>query len=371
MTVQGPDGPALYPWAALWKVNGKPAQERLLRLKRSSAVFCPDCRGGLVARVCPECLGTSTVYGRSTRCEPCGGKGTGLEPCLDCDKGRQPCPGRCLRREAGVWRDVPGVGRARAFFFRSGKGGAGTTYLTERQLGLVYEFKEVPPFPLPECAMCGSGREPCARCRAAGTFVETSPVLKGECPECGGPARGAGQRVCGTCLGSGKSTCGRCFGAGSTPVPESAASCGGCAKGTVACVPCADTGLLASPPKTAPTDVRKALARVEGPLPATHRVTFRDGRIVDGAVLQNLQDGFLFLAGSESDLRLWEVPARQGARREELAATPRTDTVVLKDGKTVHGRIVAQSDQLLMLRTSEGETLKIEVARIAEIRPKK
>ncbi len=375
------EGPVLYPWAGLWKVNGRPAQERLQRVRLGQAAsFCPDCRGGLVARVCSACLGSATLFAQSRECGTCSGKGAGADPCAEpgCERGRKPCPGPCFKRDAGVWKEERGAGRVRPFFIRTGKDSAATAFLGARHLGQVFEFKEVPPFPLPECAIChGSDQGPCARCRTAGTFVEAPPVAKGDCPRCGGPDRGAGKTACPSCFGRGKAPCETCFGAGKVPVRESAAACGACRKGIVSCDMCADTGLV--DPKTLPkptslqAEVRLSLARVEGPVPPADRVTMRDGRSFEGTVLRAMKDGIVLLTGPETDLRAIALLATHGYRREPLPPpeTPRPDTVLLKDGRTLRGRIVARSDELLMLRTSQGETLRLEAARIAEIRPRK
>jgi hypothetical protein len=47
-------------------------------------------------------------------------------------------------------------------------------------------------------------------------------------------------------------------------------------------------------------------------------------------------------------------------------ATP--DTVVLKDGTTLEGKIVMRSDDLLLLKTSDGKTVKIEMDNVSEVR---
>jgi hypothetical protein len=52
---------------------------------------------------------------------------------------------------------------------------------------------------------------------------------------------------------------------------------------------------------------------------------------------------------------------------------PAPDTVVLKDGTTVSGRIFARAEEMIMLKTADGKIVKIETDKIAEIKsaPKK
>ena len=384
IVLRGQDGPVLHPWVSLRSVDGRPARERQERVRLANKdAFCPDCRGGLFAPACPDCLGTSTVFTRSRACRTCGGRGTDGTVCASagCEKGRSPCPGKCLKRDAGVWKEQAGMGRVRPFIFKVGKGGTSAAFfLTERHLGKVFEFKEVPPFSLSDCAMChGSDQGPCARCRAAGTFVEGPPVAKGDCADCGGPGRGAGQAVCSSCLGTGSASCESCLGAGALPERESAAACDACRKGVVSCATCADSGLV--DPKVLGVsrtplqgELRRALARVGcKPFAPTDQLTLCDGRAIEGTVLQVIPDGILVLAGPETDLRATVLLRKHGFRRGSLmppeAATPRLDTVVLKGGRIVQGRIVAKSDELLMIRTPEGETVRIEASSVSEVRP--
>lgn len=378
----GQDGPVLHPWVSLRSVDGRPARERQERVRLAlKNSFCPDCRGGLVAPACTDCLGTSTVLTRSRACGTCGGRGTDGTVCAaaGCEKGRTACPGKCLKRNVGVWKEQAGMGRVRPFIFKMGKDGpSATSFLTERHLGKLLEFKEVPPFSLSDCAMChGSDQGPCARCRAAGTFVEGPPVPKGDCADCGGPGRGAGQTVCSSCLGSGSASCETCLGAGALPERESAAACGACRKGVISCPTCSDTGLV--DPKNSPvsrtplqSELRRALARVGcKPCAPTDRLTLRDGRTIEGAVLGVIPDGMILLTGTEADLRATVAFRKHGIRHECLALpdpTSQVETVVLKGGRIVQGRIVAKSDQLIMVRTPEGETVKIERSSVAEIR---
>jgi hypothetical protein len=62
------------------------------------------------------------------------------------------------------------------------------------------------------------------------------------------------------------------------------------------------------------------------------------------------------------------APADPAAR-----PAPGPDTVVLKDGTTVNGKIVGRSDEAILLKTPEGKMVKIEADKVAEIRsqPKK
>jgi hypothetical protein len=67
-------------------------------------------------------------------------------------------------------------------------------------------------------------------------------------------------------------------------------------------------------------------------------------------------------------------PAKAAADAiEAVKPSPGPDTVVLKDGTSVNGKIVARSDQLVMIQIPGGKFVKIEKDRIAEIKsePKK
>ena len=58
---------------------------------------------------------------------------------------------------------------------------------------------------------------------------------------------------------------------------------------------------------------------------------------------------------------------------EAVKPSPGPDTVVLKDGTSVNGKIVARSEELIMIQVPGGKFVKIEKGKIAEIKsePKK
>ena len=69
-----------------------------------------------------------------------------------------------------------------------------------------------------------------------------------------------------------------------------------------------------------------------------------------------------------------EAPANAAADAIERAKpSPGPDTVVLKDGTTVNGKIVARTDELIMIQTPDGKRVKIDKDKIADIKtePKK
>jgi hypothetical protein len=71
-----------------------------------------------------------------------------------------------------------------------------------------------------------------------------------------------------------------------------------------------------------------------------------------------------------------EAPAKAALDAIEAvkpSASPSPDTVILKDGTKVNGKIVARSEQLIMIQVAGGKFVKIEKEKIAEIQsdPKK
>lgn len=390
------------PWTAVETVNGRSARERVAQIRQNlKAVLCPDCKGGLVALLCPECQGAGKTCAESKSCDKCGGTGGATAcPVKGCEKGKVECPGPCLKRSVGIWKDFPGFGVGRTFIIRDEKGEmTGAMRISDHHLGEVWEYKAGPP--RPSCQNCFQAKTPCKDCRDATHVVGAFKSL-GDCKICGGSQKGASRIVCATCFGSGTLPCTACMGTKSLPVLDSAAPCKLCKDGILACGLCDATGL--NTPGRNPKvpnwlislrgDLRQALERIEeGPLPTTDRATFRDGRSLVGTVVHrsNVAAFLALRSATTQDLQLAPLLVKQGFRLTSASGsapsapvadekkTPPAgpvaalDTVVLKDGTTVGGKIVAKSEELVMVQTADGKFVKIEAAKIAEIRsaPKK
>jgi hypothetical protein len=399
ITVAGSDQVS---WTAVDTVNGKSARERLAQVKLTQKnVLCQDCKGGLVTLLCPECQGLGKVYAESKPCDKCSGTGGSTAcPVKGCDKGKVECPGPCLKRSVGNWKDMPGFGICRTFLIRDDKGDlTNAMRISDHHLGEVWEYKTGPV--RPSCTNCGATKTACKDCREATHVVGPFKSL-GDCKICGGPQKGASRVACTTCFGSGTLPCTACMGTKSLPVLESLGLCKLCKEGLLPCALCESTGLNTPGrnPKvpnvviTLRGDLRQALEKIEeGPLTTTDRATFRDGRSLVGTVLQRSTFGvFLALRSpATQDLQVAPLFTKHGFRLSPASgpfpslpaaddkktppaapgATP--DTVVLKDGTTVSGKIVAKSEELLMVQTPDGKFVKIEASKVAEIRtaPKK
>src|SRR5262249_21928495 len=120
-------------------------------------------------------------------------------------------------------------------------------------------------------------------------------------------------------------------------------------------------------------ELRQGFAKIEDlNLQVTDRVTLLDGRSLQGMILRRMSDGIILAtwAPSTRDIQVLAVQSKQGYRvthvsslppataapngaKQAPATTPApssgTDTVVLKDGTSVSGKIVAKSDELLMV----------------------
>jgi len=400
--------PVTLAWSDVDTVNGRPVRDHVTRLAQTlKDVLCPDCRGGLVSVLCSDCLGTAKIYSRSRPCEKCAGSGTHGTPCKakGCDQGKLECPAPCLKRGVGIWKEQVGYGLCRIFIFNTPKG-VGTGFVSEKHLGQIVEFKEVEPFARPECPKCkGVAKTPCKECREAGTYIKEHFKVAGDCRICGGGGKGAGRIPCPACLGTASQPCGGCGGAKVVPVPESTGACGSCKEGRFRCSTCAETGLhdpAAPPPRTPQgpplvaalrAELRTALASLDDfSFSATDRVSLPGGRGVEGRVILRTYAGILLLSRPSpgSGFLLLAVLYKQGFRLEAMTAparpadppsppdpvakpSPGPDTVVLKDGTRVNGRILIRNEDLIMIQTPDGKRVKIEKDQIAEIKsePKK
>jgi hypothetical protein len=66
-----------------------------------------------------------------------------------------------------------------------------------------------------------------------------------------------------------------------------------------------------------------------------------------------------------------EKPPEKTAPDPAAKPPPGPDTIVLKDGTTVNGKILGRSDLVILIKTPEGKTVKIETEKVAEIRSEK
>lgn len=399
------DKPVQVPWVEVETVNGRPVREHVAQVRTSlKDSLCPDCRGGLIALLCPDCLGTEKVHTKNAPCAKCSGTGSSGTPCPKaCDKGKLVCPGPCLKKGVGPWKVHPGLGLSRVIHYRVGQTGIGTMAVSEKHLGEVWEFKEVAPFALPTCPTCrGTAKSPCKDCREAGTFAQEMPKSLGPCKDCGGPARGAGRIPCAGCDATGSIPCAACLGTRFLPMPETFVRCTTCVKGVIPCSPCLETGIFDPRiPARVPVpgivmslrpDLRKALEKLEdGRLAPADRVFLRDGRALECSVLHTMSNGIVLVmrAPSGQDLQALALLSKHGFRRERLSAPPSPaaapaaaaqpapdapkpapgpDTVVLKDGTTVNGKVVGKSELMVIVQTPEGKVVKIEADKVAEIR---
>lgn len=379
-------------WTDLVSVNGRPVRDHVEALKQTlKDALCPDCRGGGVAPACPECIGTGKVYKKSRACETCKGSGTGGTACTapGCDKGKAACPGPCFKRSAGTWDDK----ESRVFFFRPGDGRARSVTISSKHLGDLFEFKEIKPFANAFCPKCkGMGQGPCGDCPKLGTYVEKPPAFIGACKICAKSPKGRSWIACPACQGEGSLPCTACFGTKTSVDPDSSAACTACTAGIIRCANCGDTGLLdPKKPPAAPTalrtEIRKALAALdEGRLKLTDRLVLHDGRFVDGAVIHASAEAtalWIPASAQSPDPRVLTLGSQkihhQGVARAAPAPAPAVpavggekppgpDTVILKDGTKLQGRILIRSEQLIMMETADGKRVKIDTDKIAEIK---
>jgi len=395
------DEPDFIPWSQVTSVNGRTPRDRVEQLRQTlRAVLCEDCDGGRVALLCPECQGSGKSYDTKL-CGKCAGA-TPL-PCAvkGCDKGKVDCPVQfCLKRSVGYWKEHPANPSTRTFICRDEAGQiVGGVVISDKHLGEVIEYK--PGGPIPSCPKCT--KTACKECREQITFTLGLFKTLGECKVCGGPYKGAGRVPCTTCLASGFQPCTDCLGTKALPRLDTATPCAHCKDGVMRCGLCDDTGL--NDPKArkgAPVvqtavlnlrgDLRAAIAKIdESKGQVSDRVSFRDGRSVQGQLIQRGASGILLLVRPPNTQELQILPAlfKQGFKlgaampgapvvedkkdpSPSAPATPppaaATDTVVLKDGTTVSGKIVAKTEELLMVQTPDGKFVKIEASKVAEIK---
>jgi len=183
------------------------------------------------------------------------------------------------------------------------------------------------------------------------------------------------------------------------PVLESMTACSLCKEGIIGCGLCEDTGLYDSKAKRNPVvlapvlrlrgELRQALSKIdEANFTVTERVTFRDGRSLQGVIVHHMSDGIMLATRvtATQDLQILPVFIKQGYRLTPVSSAPSPaanekrfepapplvapapDTVVLKDGTTITGKIVAKSDELLVVQTADGKFVKIGAEKVAEIR---
>jgi len=388
--------PVALRWTEVDSADGRPVPDYVDTLKkRLKDALCPDCKGGLVVVLCPECLGSGDLLRLTRPCDKCNKTGTNGVACKakGCDNGRIPCPGKCLKATG-----------ARAFVWRTPEGRIHTRGFTLNHVGEVFEYKEVKPFaPAAGCPKCkGIGNGPCAECVKFAVYVEAEPRSLGKCKTCEA-SRPAGSLPCPSCLGLGGIPCDTCLGAKSVPDPGSATKCPYCKGGELRCVACSETGLIdPKVPLRAPShadwaawvgEMRKALAILgDQALSKPDRILFRNGRSMDGKILHKMPAGVVLAIPAEpnGDTKVLAVLDRQVFRQEpgkgSVAAprettpppsTPATgepkpgptpDTVTLKDGTVLKGRILIKSDQQLLLETADGKRLRIETEKIEDIR---
>jgi len=391
--------PGLIRWAQVETVNGRPARERLAQVQQTQKdILCQDCHGGLVTLLCPECLGLGKIYRESKPCGKCAAGDETPCPVKGCEKGKVDCPGACLKRSVGVWKEEKGHGWFRVFINKNDKGGERTSFASEKHLGTILEFQEVAPFSLANCPKCsGIAKSPCKDCRDAGTFILAPYKAVGDCKICGGSYKGRGKVPCTVCLGTGTLLCNDCMGTKMVPVLESMTACSLCKEGIIGCGLCEDTGLYDSKAKRNPVvsapvlrfrgDLRQALSKIdEANFTVTERVTFRDGRSLQGVIVHHMSGGIMLAirVAATQDLQILPVFIKQGYRLTPVSSAPSPaandkksepatplaapDTVVLKDGTTITGKIVAKSDELLVVQTADGKFVKIGAEKVAEIR---
>jgi hypothetical protein len=387
----------LIPWARIETINGRPAREWVDQIRQTlKEVLCQDCQGGLVALLCPECVGLGKVYTETRPCTKCAAGGGLPCPAKGCEKGKVDCPAPCLKRSVGIWKDTPGLGPARVFIFRdeSGKVTGGRS-ISERHQGELLEFKVSTPVPC--CRKCVGTKSACQDCREAGTYTLGPYKSLGDCKTCGGAFKGAGKVPCTTCLGSSTLPCADCMGTKTVPVLESASPCALCKEGVVKCGLCEETGINEPKAKRNPVvvgpvlslrgELRQALVKIdEDKFQVIDRITLRDGRSFQGIIVHRMSTGIMLAIRipSTQDLQILPVLNKHGYRVSAASSSPPTaeenkkstplapaaapDTVVLKDGTSVTGKIVAKSEELLMVQTPDGKFVKIEASKVAEIR---
>lgn len=388
--------PAFFKWTQVDSVGGRPVLEHVESLKaKLKDVLCPDCKGGLIRVLCAECLGTGTFLRLTRLCDKCNKTGTNGVPCKakGCENGKVACTGKCLKH------DSPHV-----FMWRTSETRIHTRGYTDNHLGEVFEFKEVKPFaPAPGCQKCkGAGKEPCSECRKYANYAEAEPKSLGKCKICEGSPAGPGSLTCSICQGLGAMPCETCLGSKVVPDPGSAMNCPHCKGGELRCMTCSQTGLIdpLSPPRTPANEerltpwrgeVRKALAALgEKKLTKADRITFRDGRSIEGTVLLKMPTGIVLgiPADSEEDPKVLAVLNRhvfrlEGAKDRPSGTEPTSapspvpadakpssgsDTVTLKDGSVLKGKILIKSEKLLLIETADGKRVRVEMENVADVR---
>ncbi len=391
-------------WTDVESVRGKPAREHVAALKEAKKDWlCPDCRGGIVAAVCYDCLGSRKQHPKLRPCDACGGKGTTGAACpAKCRKGLLDCPEPCLKRTAGVWKTT-NTGVYRMFVYRDGN--VVRQYgKSLKHLGELLEFKEVKPFGLSDCKTCKGGANACSECRKAGTFVEALPKSLGVCRRCARSITGGGSLPCESCHGVGGLLCEACCGAKQVPEPDTTVACGTCTAGIFKCRTCQETGFV--DPKTAPLrpqpwqeELRTSLPKLVDAWPAaTERLFFVAGHAVEGAIVQRLGDSVTLALPAQPDgslpvlgVHLAKHPYRRaslktGAPKETPAPqtppttppppapkTPGPDTVTLKDGTVLKGKILMRSDDVILIETDDGKRVRVEMDKVKDVKsePKK
>jgi hypothetical protein len=122
------------------------------------------------------------------------------------------------------------------------------------------------------------------------------------------------------------------------------------------------------------SDSKKKLRQLLGQAVVAGRALLQDA---DELVKANKHvEALAIIRRVQSDFRGTELIVAANAAAEAIERahpSPGPDTVVLKDGTTVNGRIMARTEELIMLQTPDGKRVKIEKEKIAEIKtePKK
>jgi hypothetical protein len=317
-------------------------------------------------------------------------------PCKakNCDDGKVPCTANCLKK-----------GGPHLFLWRAADGSLRACGYTDHHLGEAFDYKEVRPFmAAPGCPKCkGQGKSACSDCTKVAIYTETEPKSLGRCKVCINVRPGPGWMACPSCLGLGGLPCDTCLGAKALPDPASATKCPYCKGGNYRCVTCQETGLVdpKAPARTSnyvdwaavwTGEVRKALSMLgEHSLGRTDRISFRSGRSLEGKVLHKWPAGLVLGIPAEAngDIKVLAVLNRHVFRVEPAKGSPAApvtepsptpadskpappaaapDTVVLKDGTSVIGKVVGKSETLVVVQTPDGKFVKIEADKVAEIR---